>query len=369
MLLQLGRYRCQLLPQLCQFLCRLLCRFIGFAELFRQLPAMVCQLLQLFFLCLFGFLLLCQLIGTGQDTGGPVCRTAGHGAACMDDLSVQCDNAETVTVLPCHGQCTVHIRCHRSTSQGIVYNVPVICFTFHQICRNAAETGLMLQPAFPQGLGTNGIHGQECGSAAVPPFEQLDGFFAVLCTFHNDIGSRSTQCRFNRRHIPVRHLNQRGQGTPDAFECSGGCLIHDQLDRPGKAFIFPLQLSQHADAVTAVRQCCGELLMFLPCFGQLLSGFPCPLLAGSLFPLRLGNAFAQGIQFLLHLLLGSFFLFGACLCGTHILTHGFASALQCFQLHLYATLVCLYGKHGFTDGIRLLPQFLCLLLPAIHLCG
>ena len=95
----------------------------------------------------------------------------------------------------------------------------------------------------------------------------------------------------------------------------------------------------------------------------------CLLLAGCLFPFRLCTVFAQGIQLLLHFLLGRFLLFGACLCRAHILTDGFPSALQCFQLHLYAPLVCLYGKHGFTDGIRLLPQFLCLLLPAVHLCS
>ena len=71
-------------------------------------------------------------------------------------------------------------------AQQILHNIAIILVKGHKGTGDADKALLPAQPLLFQAPGADGIHGEECGPAAVPAFEHGDGILAVLFPLHND---------------------------------------------------------------------------------------------------------------------------------------------------------------------------------------
>ena len=111
-----------------------------------------------------------QLVGPAENTGAAAGAAAGHRAAGVQNLPVQGDDAEAVSVLPCHSDGGIQMLHHDDPSQQVGKDIAVLGRKLHQLIGNAHETGLPAEASrFPQIRGPDGAQGQDGGPAAVPP--------------------------------------------------------------------------------------------------------------------------------------------------------------------------------------------------------
>ena len=101
---------------------------------------------QLLFQLLFLGCQLFQLVGTGQNARFLIYGAAGHGAAGVHDLTVQCDDLEPPPVLLGHGDGRVHIGHDDRPAQQIFHNAPVLFIARGQLGGNAHEAPAIFQP-------------------------------------------------------------------------------------------------------------------------------------------------------------------------------------------------------------------------------
>ena len=111
---------------------------------------------------------LLQLRRPAQNAGGAVGGAAGHGAAPVDHLPVQCHDPEGVAVLPGHGDAAVQVLHDDGPAQEAVENILVFGVKSHQTGGKAHKAELALHAPFPQLLAPDGRQRQEGGPAAVP---------------------------------------------------------------------------------------------------------------------------------------------------------------------------------------------------------
>ena len=109
-----------------------------------------------------------QLAGPGQDARAAADAAAGHGAAPVDDLAVQGDDAEPVLIPPRHIHAAVQILHHHGAAQQILENAVVLGIIRHQLGRDAHKAVLLGEPGLPEHVAPDGAHGQEGGPACVP---------------------------------------------------------------------------------------------------------------------------------------------------------------------------------------------------------
>ena len=200
---------------------------------------------------------LLQLRGPAQHAGGPAGAAAGHGAAPVDDLTVQCHDPEGVAVLPGHGDAAVQVLHHHSAAQQVVYNIPVRGVEGHQPGPQAHETEFVLHALFPELVAPDGGEGQECGPAGVPLFQVADGGLGVLFPVHHDVLQSRPQGNLDGQGVLAVGLHQIGHRAMDAPQAALGAA--DELDRLGEALVLLLHLRQQAAAVLQRPRVHGQL--------------------------------------------------------------------------------------------------------------
>ena len=116
------------------------------------------------------FVQLLQLPGSGQDTRIAADAAAGHGAAGVDDLAVQSDDAEAVVVALGHLYAAIQVLHHHGGTQQILNDAAIAPVTAHQLRGDAHEAVFVFQPVFPEAPAPDGVQRQEGSPAAVPLF-------------------------------------------------------------------------------------------------------------------------------------------------------------------------------------------------------
>ena len=200
-----------------------------------------------------------QLIGPGQDPGAAADAAAGHGAAPVDDLSVQCNNAEPVLVLARHGDAAVQVLHHHGAAQKIAEDAFVLAVIAHQAGGHAYKAVFALQPPLPQLLTPDGGEGQEGGPSAVPLLQELNGALGVLLPVHHDVLHPGSQGDLNGHGVGILHLYQAGDGAMDAPQGVLLRSLHHQAHRLVEALVLLFHLRQEGNAVRHGLMVHGEL--------------------------------------------------------------------------------------------------------------
>ena len=181
---------------------------------------------------------LLQLAGAGEDAGIAVDAAAGHGAAGVDDLPVQRDDAEAVVVALSHLDAAVQILHHHRGAQKILYNGAVFFFITHKLRGDAHEAVLIFQPVFPQTAAADGVQRQEGGAAAVPLLQKTDGVLAVVLRVNDNMLQGAAQRDLNGHAALFICVDQVANGAVNAGERPRLGGTHDDLHRLGKALVL-----------------------------------------------------------------------------------------------------------------------------------
>ena len=222
-----------------------------------------------------------QLVGTGQDARASGHGTAGHGAAGIEHLTVQRDDAEPVTKLAGDGHGPVHVLGNDDTAQQVGENVGVALVKGNERVAHADETVFLFHGLVAEIGRFDGIHGQESGAAAVAALQPLNCVLTVLIPLHHDILHGAAQSDLNGDGVLVGYVEQSGHRTVDALDAAPLRLIHHQLDRLGVAFVHLLHLGQQADAgVQIVLLHLQVAVLFLSLIHLALAGLTAHLITG-----------------------------------------------------------------------------------------
>ena len=171
---------------------------------------------------------------------------AGHGAASIDQLAVQGDNAEPVAVFLCHPSGIIQGFRNQGPSQKGREEIPVPVMAVYEIRRNAADALFPGSLLFLSAVGRrmHGLQGKEGGPPKVPFFQPADNPACRFSGIRNNTGNPVAQGHFRRCRIGFRHLHQVPQRAMNgcAKEIPAG---HDIFDCHGKIGIFlfcPVQI-------------------------------------------------------------------------------------------------------------------------------
>ena len=189
-----------------------------------------------------------QFIGPGENARRPGGRTAGHRAAGVEDLAVQGDNAEAVSIPPGHGHGLVQILGDDDAPQQIGHHSLIILMVPDELVGHAHVPGLGLQPRLPEGTRSHGVHGQEGGPATVPAFEPADGLLGVLVPLHHHVLHGTAQGDFNGHSIGIGHMDEPRHRAANSRQAAPFGLAHEQLDGFGISFVEFLHFGEHVDA-------------------------------------------------------------------------------------------------------------------------
>ena len=198
-----------------------------------------------------------QFRRAAQHTGAAAGRAAGHGAAPVDDLSVQRHDAKGVAVLPGHGNAAIQILRNHRFSQKAVKNLRILRVEAHQPGRHAHKTELVLHAPLPEFLSPDSGEGQEGGTAALPLLQEGDGALGVLLPVHYDVLQTGTQSDLDGKGILAVGLHQTRHRAVDAPEVVLG--LTDQLDSLVEALVVLFHFRQQTDAVIQRPHIHGEL--------------------------------------------------------------------------------------------------------------
>ena len=189
-----------------------------------------------------------ELVCPGENAGAFGHGAAGHGAAGIEYLAVQGDDAEAVTKLPGHGHGVVDVPGDDHPAQKVGENVPVLPVKLDKGVAHAHKAGLTLHRRILELGGTDGVHRQEGGPAAVPALEEADGVLAVLVPLHHDVLHGAAQGDLDGRSVLVGDADEPGHRPPDALEGAPIHLTHQQLYRLGVALVELFHFGEHPDA-------------------------------------------------------------------------------------------------------------------------
>ena len=220
-----------------------------------------------------------QLVGPGENARRAGHAAAGHGAAPVDDLPVQGDDAEAVLVFSRHGDAAVQVLHHHGAAQQIAENALIFAVVADEPGGDAHEAELALHPPLPQLLAPDGGERQEGGPAAVPLLEELDGALGVLLPVHHDVLQAGPQGDLQGHGAAALHLHQvrhRAVDAPEGVPLRG---LHHHPHGLVEALVLLLHLREETDPGIQV----------VPLHGQLEVG-----LVGGLLPL-LAALHPQGV--------------------------------------------------------------------------
>ena len=189
-----------------------------------------------------------QLVGPAEDTGAAGYRSAGHGTARVEHLSIQGDNLKAVSILSGHGNGPIHILGNDGAPQKAGKNLLIPGVKSDKGVAHPHKAALPLHPSVPELGGANGRERQESGPARVPALQIGDSGFAVLFTVHHQVLHRASQRNFNSHGAAVGHVDKAGNRTVNPLQLSPLGLPHHQLDRLGVSLIDLFHLGEHMDA-------------------------------------------------------------------------------------------------------------------------
>ena len=113
---------------------------------------------------------------------------AGHGAARVEHLAVQGDDAELIAVLPGGGDGGVQIFHDGHPAQQVGKDILIFRVEGDEPVGHAHEAGLLFQGVpLPEEARADGAEGQDGGPAPVPALQVLDNRLAVLLPVHHDV--------------------------------------------------------------------------------------------------------------------------------------------------------------------------------------
>ena len=286
----------QLIPGSRQLEFHLVHRPLGFRQL-----GLGHQLLVLQFLFPGGELL--QLIGTGQNAGFLIHRTAGHRTAGVHDLTVQGDDLEAVAVFVCHGNGSIDVTDDDDAAQQILHDSLILRLGGHQLGSDAHEAPAAFQSVFLEASALNRGQGQEGGTSATGPLQEGDGCLTVLLGVHNDLLHGSAQSDLDGEGVAVLGADQLGHRSVDIGELPSLSLLHHQTDRLLIAFKITLHGTEHTgfctDGIQLLVQFPESIGKFIPTLGTgcLPQGIACDGILGSgdlvLSPTQLASAVVQ----------------------------------------------------------------------------
>ena len=212
---------------------------------------------------------LLKLRRPAQHARGAGGGAAGHGAAAVDHLAVQSDDAEGVLVLPGHGNAAVHVLDDHRAAQKALKDVPVLLVKGDEAGGDTHKAELPLHALLPQLATPDGGERQEGGAAAVPLLEVVDGAFSVLLPVHHNVLEPRPQGNLNGQAVLPLGPHQIRHGAMDSPEAA--LRLHHSLDRLGKPLVLLLHLRQQADAVVQGAGVHGQLHPLIRGGGGLLS--------------------------------------------------------------------------------------------------
>ena len=189
-----------------------------------------------------------QFVGAGQYAGAFGHAAAGHGAAPVDELAVQRDDAEAVLVLSRHGDAAVQILRYHRAAQQIPENIVIFCIVSDQPGGHAHKSRFVLHTPLPQFVAADGGQRQEGGPSAVPLFQELDGGFGVLLPVHYDVlhpGAQGDLQRYGIFAVGLHQICHRPADAPQHIPVRG---LHDHPDSFAEALVFLLHLRKHPDS-------------------------------------------------------------------------------------------------------------------------
>ena len=171
---------------------------------------------------------------------------AGHGAAGIDQLAVQGDNAEPVAVFLCYPSGIIQGFRNQGPSQKGREEIPVPVMAVYEIRRNAADALFPGSLLFLSAVGRrmHGLQRKEGGSSEMPLLQPADNPACRFSGIRNNTGNPAAQGHFRRCRIGFRHLHQVPQRAVNgcAKEIPAG---HNIFDCHGKIGIFlfcPVQI-------------------------------------------------------------------------------------------------------------------------------
>ena len=214
---------------------------------------------------------LLQLVGPGQNAAALGGTAAGHGAAGVDELPVQGDNAQAVAVVFGHAHRVPQGLGHHGAAQQAGHDLLIAGIEPHQLIGHAHKArvpgGSVLHDGAP-----DGIYREEGGPAGIAALEHLDGTAAVLLAVNDDILGGGAQGSLNGQGTFLIGLDEVGHRAVNALDIAPLALPHDGFHRFGIALVVLFHFAEHMDAGVHAAAIHGKLGGFLP---QVLHhGFP-----------------------------------------------------------------------------------------------
>ena len=224
------------------------------------------QLLPLFFQ-------LFQLVGTGEKAAAADAAAAGHGAAGMDHLPVQGDDAQAVSVVAGHADGIRQGFGNNGPAKQVINDLFVAGIEAHKLGGNAHKAGIPHRRVLHHGAA-DGVQRQEGCAAGIAALEHFDGKSAVVLAVDDDVLSGCAKGCLDGEGAFLIGAEQICHRAVDAADRSAFTLPHDGFHRAGVALVFLLHIREHADAsvhAAAVHLQAVEALGKLP--GALFPGF------------------------------------------------------------------------------------------------
>ena len=183
-------------------------------------------------------------------------RAAGHRAAGLDDLSVERDDAEAVSIRLRDGERRVHVLRDDRPREQIFDDGVVAPLYRDEPVRRAEAAALVFQPGLAQRRRADGVDRQEGRAAAVRALEVFDAALAVRRRIHHDAGRGRAERRVDRGDEAFLRRDERGHRAVDAAERLALDRAHHALDRAREALVVALHIAQHLLATARFGQRC-----------------------------------------------------------------------------------------------------------------
>ena len=204
-----------------------------------------------------------QLAGPGQDPGAAADAAAGHGAAPVDDLTVQGDDAEAVLIPTGHTHAAVQVLHHHGAAQQILENAVIPGVIRHQLGGDAHKAVFLVQARLPEHIAPDGAHGQERGASRVPALQEGDGLLGVGVPVHHDVLQSRAQGDLQGHGVLGVGGHKACHGAVNPGQSAPVRRLHHALHRPGEALVVLLHLRQQTDAVLHGGQLPAQLFGLL----------------------------------------------------------------------------------------------------------
>ena len=177
------------------------------------------------------------------DTAGG--GAAGEGAAGVDDLSVQRDDAVAVAEAPRHGGGFGQILDHNDAAEKIVDDMLIFRVCFDKVCGNLCRAG---QSARKAGA-LHGVQRQEGGAPGALILQKADGGAGTALILDHDVLQRKAERCLDGGLVALFDREDTGHRADDAPQAARPGRPHDRLDTLLVAVHVALQILQNMDAL------------------------------------------------------------------------------------------------------------------------